>query len=191
MSISSLIQQHGYWAVFVGSFLEGETVLLFAGFAAHRGLLRLPVVMLLAFLASTLADQSFFFAGRRYGARLMARFPSLAARVPRVERLLGKHHTGLILSVRFLYGLRLAGPVALGMLGVSPLRFALLNMLGAAVWAVSISELGYQFGNLLQLVVQDLKHVEETVLLAILLAGACWWAVRLIRQRKADTGSSS
>lgn len=191
MTLSSLIEQHGYWATFVGSFAEGETVLLFAGFAAHRGLLKLPIVMGLAFVASTLADQSFFLAGRTFGPRLVARFPSLGAQVPRVEKLLARHATGLILSVRFLYGLRLAGPIALGMLGVPPLRFALLNMLGAAVWAVVIAGLGYQFGNLLELFVRDLKLFEEAVLVAILVVGACWWAFRYFRRRRAGTDPNS
>jgi len=57
MSISSLIEHYGYAAVFAGSFAEGESVLLAAGFAAHRGLLELPLVMLAAFVAGTLGDQ--------------------------------------------------------------------------------------------------------------------------------------
>ena len=45
MSLPQLLTDYGYWAVFVGSLLEGETILILAGFAAHRGYLSLPLVM--------------------------------------------------------------------------------------------------------------------------------------------------
>jgi hypothetical protein len=39
MAIATLIQNYGYVAVFLGTLLESETVLVLAGFAAHRGYL--------------------------------------------------------------------------------------------------------------------------------------------------------
>jgi membrane protein DedA with SNARE-associated domain len=183
MSIASLVESYGYVAVFAGTFLEGETVLLAAGFAAHRGMLDLRTVMLVAFLASTLGDQFYFLVGRRWGTRLVGRFPVLARQVPRAERLLATWHTPLILAVRFLYGLRVAGPFAMGMAGVPPLRFSLLNMLGAAVWAALVAGLGYQFGGALEWALRDLRRVEEAVLAAILVAGGAWAAFRFWRSR--------
>ena len=44
-SLQSLIEHYGYFAVFLGCFLEGETVLVLAGFAAHMGYLSLPGVI--------------------------------------------------------------------------------------------------------------------------------------------------
>lgn len=184
MSVSSLVEQYGYWAVFVGSLLEGETVLLLAGFAAHRGLLKLPYVIGLAFAASTCADQLCFLVGRRYGERLIARFPVLARQVPRLDRLLARYHTPLILSVRFLYGLRIAGPIVMGARGVSPLKFAALNVLGAAVWAAVIAGLGYQFGNALEWLLRDIKLIEEAVMVGILIAGFAWLLVRVAESKK-------
>lgn len=183
MNISNLIEQYGYFAVFIGTFLEGETVLLFAGFAAHRGLMKLPEVILLAFIASTLGDQLFFFLGRLYGERLFTKFPALRKQVPRVENLLAKYDTPLILSIRFLYGLRVAGPIIMGAMKISPLRFCILNVMGAAIWAVLIAWLGYQFGNVLELMLHDVKLVEEIVLVGILLAGLAWAVYRRYKNR--------
>jgi membrane protein DedA with SNARE-associated domain len=184
VTISSLVEHYGYLAVFAGTFLEGETILLFAGFAAHRGLLKLPEVILLAFAASTLADELYFLAGRRYGEGLFARFPALAAQVPRVKHLLDDHQLPLIAGIRFLYGLRVAGPIALGALGVRPLKFAVLNTIGAAAWAVLITGLGYQFGNALEWLLRDLKRIEEGVLVGILVAGIGWSIFRRLRRRR-------
>jgi membrane protein DedA with SNARE-associated domain len=42
MDIPQLIQQYGYFAVAIGAFLEGETVLLVAAISARLGYLDLP-----------------------------------------------------------------------------------------------------------------------------------------------------
>lgn len=185
MHLSSLIAEYGYWAVFVGCLLEGETVLLLAGFAAHRGLLRFEHVAAVAFVASTLGDQVFFWIGRRHGDGLFQRYPRLAPLLARVRGLLARHHSALILGVRFLYGLRIAGPIAIGALQVPPLRFAWLNALGAAIWALLITALGYQFGNALQWLFDDLHRVEEWVLAALVLAALGHGALLLWRWVKA------
>ena len=80
VNVPELIQHYGYLAVAVGTFLEGETVLLLAGAAASRGHLALPTVIGVATLASFAGDQLFFLLGRRHGSRLLARWPSLHAR---------------------------------------------------------------------------------------------------------------
>ena len=70
MSIEILIQKFGYLAIFIGAFLEGETILIVGGFAAHRGYLLLPYVIFSAFLGTLFGDQLFFFIGRFKGKQL-------------------------------------------------------------------------------------------------------------------------
>ena len=43
------LAEYGYWAVLGGTLLEGEVVLLLAGFAAQQGVLYLPAVIAVAF----------------------------------------------------------------------------------------------------------------------------------------------
>jgi membrane protein DedA with SNARE-associated domain len=57
----NVIIQFGYPAILVGTFLEGETILVIAGMAAHRGYLDLPVVIGAAFIGTLFGDQLFFF----------------------------------------------------------------------------------------------------------------------------------
>jgi membrane protein DedA with SNARE-associated domain len=83
MTLSELVTTFGYYAVFFGALLEGETILIFAGFAAHRGMLDIRYVIAIAFVASTLGDQIFFHLGRLYGVALLGRFPVLRARSSR------------------------------------------------------------------------------------------------------------
>ena len=72
-----LLPHLGYLAVFVGCFLEGETVLALAGVAAEHGYLSLPVVVATGALGGIVGDQTLFFVGRRYGNRIFARFPAI------------------------------------------------------------------------------------------------------------------
>ncbi len=177
-----LIQQWGYVLVFLGALLEGETMLLLAGLAAHNGHLALPPIILLAVAGGFLGDLVFFFLGRRYGGRLLARFPSLRRSAARANELFMRHHAPFILANRFLYGLRIAGPVAIGMSALPATRFALINLAGAVLWACVIVGAGYLFGQAVELLLGDARRVEEGLLGGIVLIAALFWAFRWLRR---------
>lgn len=186
MSIAELIQHYGYAAVIMGTFLEGETVLLLAGAAASHGHLSLPLVIVCATLASFAGDQFFFFVGRRYGSALLDRFAFLRLRIGRAKVLIDRYHTPLILSIRFLYGLRIAGPIALGMSDVHWSRFLLLNFLGAVGWALLIASLGYGAGHVLSRAFIQIDADEIWGLAVLLAAAALWWLFARSRARRHD-----
>jgi membrane protein DedA with SNARE-associated domain len=171
MDLASLIQAWGYPAVFAGSMLEGETILALAAVAAHRGYLALPWVIAAAAAGGFVGDQIYFLVGRFAGDRVLARWPALRPGAERVRQLLDRYDTPLILGVRFLYGLRTVGPIAIGMSRVHWLRFALFNLLGAIVWATLVAGIGYALGEALTRVLGDLKRVEEWVFGIILVGG--------------------
>ncbi len=187
MNIAAWVQSYGYVAVAVGTFLEGESVLLIAGAAASRGHLAMPAVIAIAALASFLGDQMYFWVGRRYGAALLARYPSLQPRAARVNGLLERHHLPLILSIRFLYGLRIAGPIAIGMSHVSWPRFLLLNGLGALLWATLIASAGYGAGHALIHLLKAVDADELWGLSVLLVLGLVWWLVERRRAAKSKT----
>lgn len=186
--ISAFVASYGYFAVFAGTLIEGETILVAAGFAAHRGLLEWPVVILVAIAGSTLGDQLAFLLGRWKGEALIERFPVLAKRKQRIHDLLERHNVIFILAVRFLYGLRIAGPVILGSSRVSLLRFAVLNVIGAALWSVLVSGAGYAFGLVISSLVSDIRRIEEVLLVVMLVIGVFFW---LWRRARARCGSST
>ncbi len=187
MDLASLVQTYGYLAVFVGTLLEGETILALAGLAAHRGYLALPWVIAVAALGGFLGDQIYFLVGRRSGARVLARFPGLAPGIERIARLVGRYGAPIVVLGRFMYGLRAAGPIAIGMTGMHWARFAALNALGAAVWAALVASLGYALGNALTLALGDLKRIEGAVFVAVAVGGtAAALIVRARRRRAAE-----
>jgi membrane protein DedA with SNARE-associated domain len=188
--LESLIARYGYAAVLIGTFLEGETILVLGGFAAHRGLLWLPGVMLAAFVGSLLSDQLFFLLGRWRGAAWLARFPQWQPGVERVRTLLNRYHTALILGFRFLYGLRNVTPFALGLSDIPIRRFVLLNTLGAAVWAVVVALLGWYLGEAAKQMLGHVQRYERAVGVAIVAAGlALWIWHHVAARRRAARGS--
>jgi len=63
-------------------------------------------------------------------------------------------------------------------------RFAALNALGAALWAVAFSAGGYLFGRALETLLGDLRRHEAWILAALAAAGAALWALHVVRRRR-------
>lgn len=182
LSLTAAVARYGYLAVAVGAILEGETVLLAAGVAAHHGLLDLRMVMLVAAVASTLGDQTYFQIGRRWGGRLLDRFPPLARRASQVRALITHYHTSLVLGIRFMIGLRIAGPILMGWARVDPWRFAGLNALGAVIWAVLVAGAGYGLGNAWENLAHHPQGRAVLILLLLALAGLAVYRWRRARR---------
>jgi membrane protein DedA with SNARE-associated domain len=183
MSLESLVLQYGYLAVFVGCLLEGETILMLAGFAAHQGYLSLSITLWVAFVGGTLGDQFFFWVGRRWGRGLLQRFPTAQPRVRRVNVLLQRYHAPLIIGIRFMYGLRIVGPIVIGASDVAAWRLLLFNVLGAAIWAPLIGGFGYLFGRALALLLEDVRQAELAALVLIVGLAIAVAAVQRWRSR--------
>jgi membrane protein DedA with SNARE-associated domain len=183
MSFNGLIESHGYWLLALGCLLEGETLLLLAGWAAHRGLLDPAAVLVIAAASGFTGDQGFFWLGRRHGPALLRRWPAWASRVERVHALMARWRDGVIVFVRFAYGLRTAGPVIIGMSDVSALRFACFNALGALLWACSVGGAGWIFGQAAEALLGRIHDVEVGLLLVLAVAGLGFWLWRRLRGR--------
>lgn len=184
MNVASLIAEYGYVALFVGTLLEGETVLILAGFAAHQGYLQLDWVIVTALAGGFCGDQFYFWLGRRHGTWVLSRYPKFVPLLARVNVLIERYHEVLIVAVRFLYGLRTIGPLAFGMSHVQAWRFGLFNMLGAAVWAAGVGGAGFLFGRVMKLWLHDLKQIEAWLLLGLLSGSLIFFGWRRWRSRK-------
>lgn len=146
-----LIQDHGdliYVITAVWTFFEGETFVLFGGYAASVDLLDARGLLAAAWLGSFLGDQCWFLLGRRYGGRMIKRFPKWEPGVEVALDFLHRYNTKFILSFRFIYGIRNVSSIACGMSRLSWGRFAVLNFIAAGVWAGVFVSVGFVFGQL-------------------------------------------
>ena len=186
MDIPGLVDTYGYWAVFVGAFLEGETILALAGLAAYRGYLDFRWVVLIAMVAGFLGDQFYFFLGRYKGSAILARFPNWQERAHRFDTMLARWHAPLIIGIRFMYGFRIVGPILLGMGRVPAWKFMLYNFIGAAIWAPLIAGIGYLFGSALEAILVDIKRYEMWAALIIVGVGIVAVLVHFVRARRRE-----
>ena len=184
MTLQTFIENYGYFAVFVGCFAEGETVLVLAGFAAHLGYLSLPWVMATAAVAGFCGDLTAFFAGRRWGPRLLAWSPRLAAVRPVIAEKLERHATWVVFALRFAVGLRIASLVVIGASGLPAPRFILPNAAGAIVWGVAVGGAGYMFGAAFTGMLAHAKRYEEIAFAAIAVIGIALLGLRSLRSQR-------
>jgi membrane protein DedA with SNARE-associated domain len=178
MDLGSLIETHGYWALAAGCALEGETMLVLAGLAAQRGYLDPLAVVGIASTMGFASDQLFFWLGRWRGMALLSRWPSVAAKAGRVHALIDRYDAMVIIGVRFAYGLRIAGPIFIGMSAVPALRFAVLNAIGAVLWACVVGGVGWLSGQAAESVFGNIQHLEAWMFLGVALVALTVWLVR-------------
>ena len=183
IDFNHLLATYGYLAVFIGCLLEGETILLLGGLAAHQHVLKLLPVIGYASLAGMLGDQLLFWIGRYFGARLLPRLHKQQAVIDRVTQMINQHPAVSIFSVRFLYGMRLVGPMVIGACKVSPLKFTCFNALGAAAWATLFASAGYWAGEFLEGMLGDLKPYRLPIALGVIALMVVFALARHLRAR--------
>lgn len=159
--------------------------MIIGGLLAHLGYLKLPMVMLVAFIGSFSGDQLYFHIGRLRGIELLARHPHWQKRVHEVHRRIERYHDLIMLGFRFVYGMRIMTPFVLALnKKVRTSRFVLLNAIGAAVWSVLISAGGYLFGSAVEIVVRDIRHYQLGLILIVSFIGVILWIVHKYRENR-------
>jgi membrane protein DedA with SNARE-associated domain len=188
--LESLLTTYGYPIVIIGTFLEGETILILGGLAAHLGYLSLDGVIVCGFCGTLLGDQLYFFLGRHKGKTLLARHLSWQPSTQRVFHILERYQVLLLLGFRFLYGLRTVTPFAIGMSNVSYLQFTLLNLIGAGIWTISIVFAGYYFGYAMQALLGDIKQYELELMTGIIGIAIIIWLTHFYRRHRSGHSHS-
>lgn len=145
--LTEFIRQYGYWALFIGTLAEGETITILAGIAAQQKWLHYGWAVIIAALGAILGDQILYYIGRRYGTSVLKRFTRYQDKIDKANALIHRRPTLFVVGVRFMYGLRLIGPVIIGNSRLAPGRFFWLNVGGAIFWAVIFVTLGYIGGE--------------------------------------------
>jgi len=176
MDLQELIKEYGfgsYVVTFVWTFFEGETFVLFAGFAAAQGLLSAPMLLACAWLGSFCGDQFYFWVGRRFGLKLLERRPTWRVRVDKALVWLRRFDVGFILTFRFIYVVRNVSSFALGISGIVWRRFLVYNFIAAGIWACAFVGAGYAAGQASEAVLGDLASEFRLIMLGIFVAIVC------------------
>jgi membrane protein DedA with SNARE-associated domain len=165
--LKEYLELHGYWVLFVGTFLEGEAILLLAGFLAFQGYLNILGVIGIAWAGSFLGDQFYFYLGRFKGRGLLKRFHSIARKFREALKLIQKYGNYVAFISRFTYGFRIVLPIILGITNIPPRTFLWINLASALSWAITFSLGGYLFGKSASLVLDNVKNYEIYLVLIL------------------------
>lgn len=190
MTIETVIARYGLLAVFFGAAVEGETAVFTGGFLAHQQLLPLGGVMIAAAAGSLAADQCLFLIGRHYREHRRVQAITSRPKFAKVWTMLERYPRRFIFTYRFLYGLRTVSPIAIGTSSVPAHTFLLINLLAAAVWAVSATAIGYVFGHGFEMMFGELKRIEHVAgavgVLLVIAFSIVWFVRRRVLNSKAN-----
>jgi membrane protein DedA with SNARE-associated domain len=178
------LERYGYIAILLGTFFEGESVLLLGGALAHRGYLSLPFVALAAFAGAVLGDQTWFRVGRQYGPAVLARYPRLQKHHARAQALFQRFGNWFVIGFRFIVGIRSITPLLLGTTPYPASRFLILNLVGCAIWSIAITVAGYFLGAGIKATFERAGHIEELALATLVVFAVLFVLTRAFWARR-------
>ena len=186
MSPESLLQDFGYLAVFVGTLLEGEAILVAAGFFASRQYLDPVAVGVVAFVGAYLGHLFWFWLGRVHGVRLLDRFPRLQRHFGKGVRVFERYGVTAIILTQWLYGLRITCAVIIGMSRIGLVKFLLYQAVSCAIWVIAITAAGYYFGRAIETLLGRVEHLELYVLVVIVVIAVGFWVWHRYKEKQED-----
>jgi membrane protein DedA with SNARE-associated domain len=188
-AMEEFLRQYGPIGIFLGAGFEGQTALIVGGILARQHILQLWLVLACATAGSGIVDHLLFVAGRQFRShRWVARATQQAA-FAQALKFIERYPIGYILAFRFIFGLRVASPIAIGVSQVPAWRFALLNVLGAVIWAAAFTFGGFIFGEAIHNLLGKGHHAGRWTLAAagcVVAAVVVVWLVRYLRRRRRD-----
>ena len=162
--LTEFVQAYGMWVyallfliIFVETglvvmpFLPGDSLLFVVGAMAGVGQLSFPVVVILMLVAAILGDQVNYTIGRKVGPKVFqwenSRWFNRKA-FDAAHEFYQKHGGITIILARFMPFVRTFAPFVAGVAEMNRITFTAYNVIGAVIWVVGLTTVGYFFGNL-------------------------------------------
>ena len=171
----AVLERFGYYALFVGTFLEGETILALAGFFASRDYLSFPIVVVVAFFGAYIGHIFWFYLGRSHGSRLLKKYPHFEKRMSRGLQLIAKYGATSIFVSQYIYGFRIAMAIAFGLSPINFRIFMILQAISCVIWSFLIAGAGYFFGELIETILGKIERIELYATAFIVLIALIIW----------------
>jgi membrane protein DedA with SNARE-associated domain len=195
------LDNYGYLAVAGFVLLEdfgvpvpGETILILGAVYAGTGRLNIVLVGLIGFLAALIGDNVGFAIGHFGGRPLVERFGRYILLTPeRLDKATGffERHGGKIVAIaRFVEGLRQANGIVAGISGMHWAKFLVFNALGAALWVIVWTSVGYFSGSHIDTIYRAATRYDTYLAVAIAVFALAYIMRRLWKRRDRPTAGS-
>lgn len=177
--VLQFIQNYGYWAIFFGALIEGESIILTSSALAAAGYFSIYKIMIIAFSGTLLADQGLYFLGYCYGPRVLLwirrRLPRMALHIDKALLFLTRYQNAYILSFRFIWGVRIVSSIIIGAQKVPMARFAVLNVIAAILWTVISCMAGFLLGETFLYILEQYGVLILGGIVGCIILGAVFW----------------
>jgi len=157
-NLINLLKEYGYIILFIWSIFEGETGLVMAGVLSHTGDMNIITSIIVAALGGFTGDQIYFYLGKINKKWVLEELKAHRRKFARARLLLRKYGGWVIFIQRFLYGMRTIIPMAIGISGYDPKKYAIINFISAFIWASCTIIPSYIFGEHIINLLKWVKH---------------------------------
>lgn len=170
----------------IGFFLPGDSLLFTAGFLASQHELGVDIwlLSLVAGLAAALGPLVGYWYGKAFGPRLFNREDSLFFHKRHLERaheFYERHGGKALIIARFMPVVRTFAPVVAGIGSMDYPRFVAYTVIGAVLWAMGMTWLGYFLGSL----IPDAGKYIEYIVVIIIVVSIAPPVVHFLREQRA------
>jgi membrane-associated protein len=173
----------------IGFFLPGDSLLFTAGFLAsqHSGV-EIWTLSIVCGLAAAIGPLVGYWYGAWAGPRLFNREDSIwfhKRNLIRAHEFYERHGGKALIIARFMPIVRTFAPVVAGMAGMNYPGFVLYTMIGAIVWAIGMTWLGYFLGSL----IPDAGRYLEYIVALIIIVSIAPPVIHVLRERRKATAA--
>jgi membrane protein DedA with SNARE-associated domain len=193
-AINHWIAQYGVLGVFLAATIEGELGVVIGGAMAHLGKLNPLSVGLAAWIAAFLSAQFFFYAGRSQRDSKWVHKVTDKRAFALAIKWIDRHPRLFCLFYRFVYGMRIVGPVAISLSHIKAHTYLVFNFFTALAWAIVGVSLGWLFGqelaNLVRAWFTPQRFAIASAVAVVLLVGVIGWRAKRAARQKAEARAS-
>lgn len=171
----SSLATYGYIALFLYSLGGGFVGLIAAGVLSYMGKMDLATSMAVAFMGNMLGDVLLFWLTRNQKHMMMEGLRKHRRKLALSHMMMKKHGDWVIFIQKYIYGLKTIIPIAIALTKYDFKKFAVLNFLAAALWALVFGLASYFFGAPLKafaLYISDNKWLAPVIVFSI--GGLIW-----------------
>ncbi len=158
----------------IGFFLPGDTLLFISGFFAAQGHLNIYWLITVIVAAAIIGDNVGYSIGRRTGPRIFRKEDGIffqKKHIERAEKFYNDHGGKTIILARFVPVVRTFAPMVAGIGKMPRQRFMLYNVMGALIWGVGVTLLGYFAGAIIDPHIIELFVIPVFLLVTLLTFG--------------------
>ena len=183
----------GYIGIFIMMFLEStvfpipsEVVMIPAGYLAHKGEMNIYIVIILGALGSLCGALFNYYFALKFGRTFLMKYGKYFfvshESIEKTEKFFKNHGHISTFSGRLIPGLRHYISLPAGLARMNLFVFCLYTTLGATIWVIILTILGYYIGDNEELVKEYLRYLIIGLLVFLVLLGA--WYYKKVKKTK-------